>query len=142
MSNCYSYWKDHRQRFETDLFEWLRIPSIGTDKSFDRQTRAAAEWLAQRFCELDLQTELIETSGHPLVYSESPKIPGAPTVLIYGHYDVQPPDPLELWKTPPFEPAIRDGKVFARGATDNKGQVITRLAWKPILKRMASCRFR
>lgn len=127
MSDCYSYWQDHRQRFESDLFEWLRIPSIGTDSAFDPQTREAGEWIAQKFRALDLQTELIETAGHPLVYAESPKVSGAQTVLIYGHYDVQPPDPLELWQTPPFEPAIRDGKVFARGATDNKGQMITHL---------------
>ncbi len=127
MTDLLSYLNDHRQRFESDLFEWLRIPSIGTDRSFDGQTRQAAEWLAQKFRQLNLRTELIQTCGHPLVYAETPKVTGAPTILIYGHYDVQPPDPLELWETPPFEPSVRDGKVFARGATDNKGQMITHL---------------
>ena len=72
-----------------------------------------------------LTAELIPTAGHPLVYAESPAVPGAPTVLVYGHYDVQPPDPLDLWTTPPFEPTRRDGNLFARGATDDKGQMLT-----------------
>ena len=114
MTDLLSYLNDRRQRFESDLFEWLRIPSIGTDRSFDGQTRAAAEWLGGKFRQLNLRTELIETCGHPLIYAETPKVSGAPTILIYGHYDVQPADPLELWETPPFEPSVRDGKVFAR----------------------------
>lgn len=121
------YLRDQRPRFESDLFEWLRIPSIGTDSAYDTQTRQAALWLADQFRELGLQTELIETSGHPLVFAQSPPVEGAPTVLVYGHYDVQPPDPLELWESPPFEPTVRDGKVYARGATDDKGQMITHL---------------
>ncbi len=101
------------------------MPSIGTDSAYDKEVRQTADWLADKFRELGLKTEMIETCGHPLVYAESPKVEGAPTVLVYGHYDVQPPDPLELWETPPFEPTVRDGKVFARGATDDKGQMIT-----------------
>ena len=135
MTSLENYLSDNRNRFESDLFEWLRIPSIGTDSAYDQQTREAAEWLAEKFRALELKTELIETCGHPLVYAESPPIEGAPTVLIYGHYDVQPPDPLELWDTPPFEPSVRDGKVYARGATDDKGQMITHLfAVESILK--------
>ena len=75
-----------------------------------------------------LSSEIIPTSGHPLIYAESPEVPGAPTVLVYGHYDVQPADPLELWISPPFEPTERDGNLFARGATDDKGQVLTHIA--------------
>lgn len=121
------YLAEHRDRFESDLFEWLRMASIGTDSAYDTEVRQAANWLADKFRGLELATEVIETCGHPLVYAESPKIEGAPTVLVYGHYDVQPPDPVELWDSPPFEPTVRDGKVFARGATDDKGQMITHL---------------
>lgn len=127
MNEIESYLASEKSRFESDLFEWLRIPSIGTDSAYDAHTRAAGLWLAEKFSGLGLSTEVIETIGHPLIYAESPEIEGAPTILIYGHYDVQPPDPLELWESPPFEPTIRDGKVFARGATDDKGQMITHL---------------
>ena len=127
MNPCQDYLKKNRGRFEADLFEWLRMPSIGTDPAYNEQTRAAGNWLADKFRGLGLKTEVIETCGQPLVFAESPPVPGAPTVLVYGHYDVQPPDPLELWETPPFEPTVRDGKVFARGATDDKGQMITHL---------------
>lgn len=134
MADLDDYLQEHRQRFESDLFEWLRMPSIATDSAYHPQTRKAAEWLAGKFESVGLATELIETSGQPIVYAESPPVEGAPTVLIYGHYDVQPPDPLELWTTPPFEPDVRNGNVYARGATDDKGQMITHLfsveAWK------------
>ena len=127
MSEFDPYLTENHDRFESDLFEWLRMASIGTDSAYDKEVRQTAQWLAEKFRALGLHTELIETCGHPLVFAESPKVEGAPTVLVYGHYDVQPPDPLELWETPPFEPTVRDGKVFARGATDDKGQMITHL---------------
>lgn len=127
MSNYLDFLTQNRTRFESELFEWLSMASIGTDSAYDTEVRQAADWLADKFRGLGLATELIETCGHPLVYAESPAVEGAPVVLIYGHYDVQPPDPLELWETPPFEPTVRDGKVFARGATDDKGQMITHL---------------
>ena len=127
MSTLEAYLEENHDRFEQDLFEWLTMASIGTDSAYDEETRKAAVWLAEKFKNLDLKTEIIETCGQPIVYAESPKIEGAPTVLVYGHYDVQPPDPLELWETPPFEPSVRDGKVYARGATDDKGQMITHL---------------
>jgi succinyl-diaminopimelate desuccinylase len=122
-----TYLTENRERFESDLFEWLRMPSIGTDSAYDKEVRQTADWLAEKFRGLELETEVIETCGHPLVFAQSPKIEGAPTVLVYGHYDVQPPDPLELWETPPFEPTVRNGNVYARGATDDKGQMITHL---------------
>ncbi|RMF43249.1 MAG: dipeptidase [Planctomycetota bacterium] len=103
----------------------LRIPSISADPAYSGSVREAADTLVEIFRELGLQAELIETDGPPLVYAETPAVPGRPVVLVYGHYDVQPPDPLELWETPPFEPTIRDGKIYARGATDDKGQMLT-----------------
>ncbi len=127
MSSCDDYLSQNQSRFESDLFEWLRIPSIGTDPEYDEHTRAAGHWLAEKFRALGLKTEVIETVRHPLIYAESLPVEGAPVVLVYGHYDVQPPDPLELWKSPPFEPVVHDRKVFARGATDDKGQMITHL---------------
>lgn len=127
MSDFITFLDQNRDRHESDLFEWLRMASIGTDSAYDKEVRQTADWLADRFRGLNLETEIIETCGHPLVYAESPAVDGAPVVLVYGHYDVQPPDPLELWDTPPFEPDVRDGKVYARGATDDKGQMITHL---------------
>ena len=81
--------------------------------------------MASQFKSLGLATELIPTGGHPLVYAESPPVPGKPIVLVYGHYDVQPPEPLDEWISPPFEPTVRDGNIYARGATDDKGQMLT-----------------
>ncbi|MCA9099462.1 MAG: M20/M25/M40 family metallo-hydrolase, partial [Planctomycetaceae bacterium] len=85
----------------------------------------AAQWMHQQFVRLGLKSEIVATNGHPIVYAESPPVDGAPIALVYGHYDVQPPDPLELWETPPFEPTRRDGNIYARGATDDKGQMLT-----------------
>jgi succinyl-diaminopimelate desuccinylase len=127
MSQLESYLSQQKERFESDLCDWLRIASISTDSQYAGNVRQAANWLADRFKALELKTEIIETCGHPIVYAETPAVPGAPVVLVYGHYDVQPPDPLDLWTTPPFEPTVRDGKLYARGATDDKGQMITHL---------------
>ena len=127
MSELDSFLEDNKSRFEDDLCEWLKMPSVSTDSAFADDVRKAANWLFGKLEELGLHTEIIETCGHPIVYAESPKIDGAPTVLVYGHYDVQPPDPLDEWQTPPFEPDVRDRKVYARGATDDKGQMITHL---------------
>ncbi len=117
------YIQANEERFLSELFEFLRIPSISTDSASAPDVRKAANWLVSHLKGIGLPTvELHETPGHPIVYAEYLGAPGKPTYLIYGHYDVQPPDPLELWETPPFEPAVRDGKIFARGATDDKGQ--------------------
>ena len=103
--------------------------------------RRAADWVAGQFRALGLKTELVETAGHPIVYAESPAVPGAPTVLVYGHYDVQPPDPLDEWISPPFEPTVRDGNLYARGATDDKGQMLTHVksaeAWIKTVGKLA-----
>ncbi len=124
-SDIQNYLDEHAEQFQEALCEWLRIPSVSTDSAFADDMKTAADWLLKRFDDLGFQTELIDTIGHPIVYAESPAVPGAPVVLVYGHYDVQPPDPLDKWDAPPFEPTIRDGKVYARGATDDKGQLLT-----------------
>jgi acetylornithine deacetylase/succinyl-diaminopimelate desuccinylase-like protein len=108
------------------LDEFLRIPSISTSPDHAADCRRAAQWVQQFLLDAGLpQTTLIEAENrHPLVYSEFTGAPGKPTLLLYGHYDVQPPDPLELWKSPPFEPEIRGDDIFARGACDDKGQTL------------------
>lgn len=121
------YLKTHAQRFEQELCEWLQIASVSADPAHRGDIRRAADWVAGQFHTLGFAVEVIETAGHPLVYAQSPPVEGAPTVLVYGHYDVQPPDPLDQWTTPPFKPTLRDGHVFARGAADDKGQVFTHI---------------
>lgn len=112
-----------QDRFLAELKEWLAIPSISTLPERTEDTRLAATWVMQHLRSLGCTAKLLEGTGHPVVWAESPKVAGKPTLLIYGHYDVQPPDPLDLWQSPPFEPTVRDGKLFARGAADDKGQV-------------------
>ncbi len=125
MSSLDQYLETNRSKFEGDLCELLRIESVSAVSAHRADVRRAAEWVADQFRGLKLAVELVDTAGHPIVYAESPAVPGAPTVLVYGHYDVQPPDPLSEWRSPPFEPTIRDGNVYARGATDDKGQMLT-----------------
>ncbi len=122
-----SYATDQDSQFEADLEALLRIPSISADSQFAPQVRQAAGWLVEHLQTLGLQSELIETPGHPLVCATTPPVPGAPVALVYGHYDVQPPDPLDQWESPPFEPTRRDGNLYARGATDDKGQMLTHI---------------
>jgi acetylornithine deacetylase/succinyl-diaminopimelate desuccinylase-like protein len=111
-------------RLLRELFEFLSIPSISTVPEHAKDCRAAAEWLVRHFRGLGCPVAtLLEGEGHPVVWAESPRVSGAPTLLIYGHYDVQPVDPLHEWVSPPFQPTIRDGRVYARGASDDKGQV-------------------
>ncbi|HUY32724.1 MAG TPA: dipeptidase [Pirellulales bacterium] len=125
MPDFETYLERHAAAFEDDLCELLRIPSVSADSRCRPDVRRAAEWVAGQFRSLGLTTELCETAGHPIVYAESLDAPGTPTVLVYGHYDVQPPDPLNEWLSPPFEPTRRDGNLYARGATDDKGQMLT-----------------
>src|ERR1700691_3677142 len=108
----------------TDLYEFLRIPSISAQAERKRDVERAAQWVADRLRRVGLEAvEIVPTKMHPIVYGQSLQAPGKPTVLFYGHYDVQPPEPLELWTSPPFEPAIRDGNLFGRGTADDKGQI-------------------
>lgn len=118
-----SYIQSNQDRFLSELFELLRIPSVSADSRHKGDVRKAAEYVAQKLKEAGAESvQLMETKGHPIVFGEKIVDAAKPTVLVYGHYDVQPPDPLDLWKTPPFEPIVRDGKIYARGACDDKGQ--------------------
>ena len=107
-----------------DLFAFLRFPSISTDSSHTGDVRACAEWLLAKLNGMGMATELHETPKHPIIVARNPHLAGRRTVLIYGHYDVQPVDPLALWTSEPFQPVIREGKILARGAADNKGQML------------------
>jgi succinyl-diaminopimelate desuccinylase len=127
MDDIDAYLAAHASQFEDELCELLRIPSVGADPAHHPDVRRAADWVAAQFRGMGLAPELIETIGQPLVYAESAHVPGAPTVLVYGHYDVQPVEPLAEWISPPFEPTKRNGNVYARGATDDKGQMLTHL---------------
>jgi len=114
----------NEKRFLDELFEFLRIPSISTLPEHKQDVARAARFAASKLSEAGLEhVEIIETAKHPLVYADWLHATGKPTVICYGHFDVQPPDPLELWKSPPFEPTVRDGNIYARGACDDKGQM-------------------
>lgn len=116
------YLDRHRERNLGELLELLRIPSISTDPARQQDVRQAAEFVAGKLAALGFEALLLETPRHPVVLGRFQADPQAPTVLIYGHYDVQPPDPLELWTSAPFEPVVKDGLIVARGASDDKGQ--------------------
>jgi acetylornithine deacetylase/succinyl-diaminopimelate desuccinylase-like protein len=131
------YINSNKQRFLDELFHWLRIPSISADSRHKADVRRAAEFLKERFAEAGVdKVEICETKGHPIVYAEKIVKSSLPTVLVYGHYDVQPPDPLNLWKSPPFEPVIKDDKIFARGSCDDKGQVYMHVKAFEIMSRL------
>jgi acetylornithine deacetylase/succinyl-diaminopimelate desuccinylase-like protein len=118
------YVNSNRERFLSELFDWLRIPSVSADSKHKDDVRRAAGFLEKKLSEAGMsRVEICETKGHPIVYGEKIVNPSWPTVLVYGHYDVQPPDPLNLWTSPPFEPVIREEKIYARGSCDDKGQV-------------------
>jgi acetylornithine deacetylase/succinyl-diaminopimelate desuccinylase-like protein len=124
LENVVSYINSHKDNYVEELKEFLRIPSISTLAENKRDMITAAEFVAGKFRSAGIENvKIIETKGHPLVYADWLNAPGKPTVLIYGHYDVQPVDPINLWDSPPFEPTIKDGKIYARGATDDKGQM-------------------
>jgi acetylornithine deacetylase/succinyl-diaminopimelate desuccinylase-like protein len=115
----------HARDFVADLMEFVRFPSVSAQPQRAGDVRRCAEWLAALLQSIGLDaTRIIETAGHPLVYAEWVRRPGGPILLIYGHYDVQPPEPLADWTTPPFEPSIRSGRLYGRGASDDKGQVL------------------
>lgn len=126
MPNLETFVRAQRSRVLDELKKFLRIPSVSTDPAHDGDCRRTAGWLAEHLRGLGCTAvELLASETHPVVWAEGPWVPGRPTVLVYGHYDVQPPDPLDLWETPPFEPTVRDGNLYARGATDDKGQVFS-----------------
>lgn len=130
MNQTQSYIKENKERFLNELLDLLRIPSISADKAYSEHVNKTADIIAEKFKIIGLdQVEVCKTAGYPIVYGEKIIDPSLPTVLVYGHYDVQPADPLELWTNPPFEPVIKktaihpEGAIFARGACDDKGQV-------------------
>ena len=129
MSNAaIEYARTHREKHLQQLLELIAIPSVSTLPEHQGDVRRAAEWLAAQMAAIGLdEVRIYPTEGHPIVYGQWLHAPDAPTVLIYGHYDVQPPDPLDEWETPPFEPTVRDGNIYARGASDDKGQLFTHL---------------
>ena len=123
-----AYFSEHREAHLNELNEFLRIPSISSLSEHKGDIQNAAEWLANTFKKLNLENiSITQTAGHPVVYADWLHAEDKPTILFYGHYDVQPVDPLNLWETEPFNPTIRDNKLFARGASDDKGQVFMHL---------------
>jgi acetylornithine deacetylase/succinyl-diaminopimelate desuccinylase-like protein len=137
-----AYIADNGNRFIAELFEWLRIPSVSADSRHKADVRRAATFLSGKLIEAGVDNvQIYETKGHPIVYGEKIIDASLPTVLVYGHYDVQPPDPLDLWTTPPFEPQIREGKIYARGSCDDKGQVYMHVKAFEVMTRldMLSC---
>jgi acetylornithine deacetylase/succinyl-diaminopimelate desuccinylase-like protein len=128
MDQIRTYIEEHSPRFVEELLEYLRFPSVSTDPALAPEVTRCATWLMEHLQKIGVEAvEVHPTPGHPIVYAEHCKAPGKPTILIYGHYDVQPPDPLDEWVSPPFEPEVRDGKIFARGATDDKGQLFAHI---------------
>lgn len=129
------YIKTNEKRLVDELFEFLRIPSVSADKQFKNDVIRAAEFLKKKLIDAGVdKAELCETAGYPIVYAEKMINKNLPTILVYGHYDVQPADPYDLWTTPPFEPQIREGKIYARGACDDKGQVYMHVKALEIMK--------
>ena len=123
MQPVFDYLQAHRGRFEEELCEYLRLPSVSAQSKHAKDVRATADWVVNHCRAIGLKARKHATDFHPIVTATTPKRPGKrPHFLVYGHYDVQPPEPLHEWNSPPFEPTIRNGAVYARGATDNKGQ--------------------
>ena len=119
-----SWFAREEQRIRAELDDFLRIPSVSARSEHNADTRRCAAWLADRLRDIGMDASIHDTPGHPIVLGEWRKAgPDAPTILVYGHYDVQPVEPLDLWTSPPFEPAVRDGKLYARGSVDDKGQL-------------------
>ncbi len=130
MKNVQNYIAENKERFLEELLELLRIPSVSADSAYRNDVRKTAEYVALKLKKAGAENvEVVPTKGHPIVYADKIINPDLPTVLVYGHYDVQPPDPIDLWDSPPFEPVIKEtplhpgGAIFARGACDDKGQM-------------------
>ncbi len=121
------YLAAHQARFVSDLCTYARFPSVSAQPQHSPDLKAAAGWFADRARSLGLNTTVYPTEGNPIIVAKTPAVPGAPTYLVYGHYDVQPPEPFELWKSPPFEPRVVGRQVFGRGVSDNKGQLLAHL---------------
>jgi acetylornithine deacetylase/succinyl-diaminopimelate desuccinylase-like protein len=116
-----------RDSYLQDFFTFLRFPSISTDAAYSEKMGECAHWLVDKLNSIGLEAQLVATAGYPVVWAKNKHRAGRTTVMLYGHYDVQPPDPLELWESPPFNPVLKNGYVYARGATDNKGQILAHI---------------
>src|SRR3954467_2915220 len=124
MEQTLEFVKTNENRFLEELFELLRIPSVSADSKYKPEVARAADFIKASLEKAGAEkVEVCPTAGHPIVYGEKMIDPKLPTVIVYGHYDVQPPDPIELWHSGPFEPVIKDGNIYARGACDDKGQM-------------------
>src|SRR5664279_1591592 len=133
MQAVLDYLKRNQARFVAELCDYLRFPSVSAQPQYKKDMRACAGWLVNHAREIGLEARLYATAGHPIVVAKTPASAALrrgkprPHFLIYGHYDVQPPEPLDLWKSPPFAPRIEGRSIFARGSTDNKGQNLAHL---------------
>src|SRR4030042_1401435 len=124
MANWETYLAEHKESFLNELLEFLRIPSISALPAHAADVKRAAQWVETRMKAAGIESvRVLPTGGHPVVYGEWLRAPGKPTLLIYGHFDTQPVDPFNLWDHPPFEPVIKDGRISARGASDDKGNL-------------------
>jgi acetylornithine deacetylase/succinyl-diaminopimelate desuccinylase-like protein len=124
--DVHDYLKARKDDILRDVIEFASIPSVSTDANYSGEVARAAQWVAQQLSAAGpLDVEIIETDRHPIVFAEWLGAPGKPTILVYGHYDVQPPDPLAKWETPPFSPTVRDGRIYARGVSDDKTPLLT-----------------
>ncbi|MBL7914126.1 MAG: dipeptidase [Bacteroidia bacterium] len=142
MEKVQSYIASHKDQFLKELFELLRIPSVSADSKYKDDVQKAADFISKNLIAAGAEkVEICQTKGHPIVYGEKIIDASLPTVLVYGHYDVQPADPLDLWHSPPFEPVIKDEKIYARGSCDDKGQVFMHMkAFESMMKNQAlSC---
>ena len=136
------YINNNKERFLDELFELLKIESVSADSKFKEEVDKAAYWLVEEFKKLKLDNvEKIKTKGHPIVFAEKILDKSYPTILVYGHYDVQPADPYELWDSPPFEPTIKNNKIYARGACDDKGQMYMHLKAYETLNKVGDIKF-
>ncbi|MBC7237658.1 MAG: M20/M25/M40 family metallo-hydrolase, partial [Chloroflexi bacterium] len=125
MTDWQTYLDDHWERFLDELIDFLRIPSISALQAHAVDVALAADWVARRLEQIDIEhVQVLPTGGHPVVYGDWLHADSAPTVMIYGHFDVQPVDPIELWEHPPFGPHIEGDRLYARGATDDKGNML------------------
>ena len=136
------YINNNKERFLDELFELLKIESVSADSKFKEEVDKAANWIVEEFKKLKLDNvEKIKTKGHPIVFAEKILDKSYPTILVYGHYDVQPADPYELWDSPPFEPTIKNNKIYARGACDDKGQMYMHLKAYETLNKVGDIKF-
>jgi acetylornithine deacetylase/succinyl-diaminopimelate desuccinylase-like protein len=122
MDNALEYLAAHQDRFVRELCEYVAFPSVSAQPQHKKDMAACANWLVRHCRQIGLKASLVPTAGHPVVVASTPSLPNRPRFLVYGHYDVQPPEPLELWRTPPFQPCLKGRALLGRGASDNKGQ--------------------